>query len=223
MLTQPRLWRWSLWLLLVLLVCGLTPTVRAQDGHEPPASGALEAEHAGGADHEVVGAIPTVKQGLITAITSIVVFGIVLAILGTTVWPRIVKGLDERSAKIREEIASAEAARQQAKDALEEYEQNLAQARAEAQKMLDQARVEQQKLGVQLRQQTDKEIAELRTRAMRDIESAKKSAVSDLYAEAATLATTIAGRVLQREINPDDQRRLVDESLRELRESGAGA
>ncbi len=233
--------RASFVLLACLVTLGIASPARAQDAHgDAPTHAQPNATHAaqagdmhetgahGGDDghdagHETVGAIPTVKQGLITAITSIVVFLLVLSILGTTVWPKIVKALDDRAAKIREEIEAAEAARRQAKEALEEYERSLAEARAESQKMLEQAKAQQQKLAAELRAKTDQEIAELRSRAMRDIEAARKSAVTELYEESAQLASHIASKILQREISPEDQRRLVEEALAELRSAGNGA
>lgn len=168
------------------------------------------------AAEEEVGAIPTAQQGLVTGIATIILFLVVFAILSVFVWPRIAKGLDERANKIREEIAAAEAARAQAKEALEEYERSLASARAESQKMLEQTKAEQQKLAQELRAKADKEIVQLRERAMRDIEAAGKAAVAEIYHEAATLATHMAGKILGREITATDQQRLVDESLREL-------
>ncbi len=205
-------------LLIVVVGRGLASPAFGQDDHGEPASGEVESQ-GDGATHkpkEEVGAIPKLKQGLITGVTAIVVFGIVMAILGVTVWPKIVNGLDERAAKIEQEIASAEAAREQAKDALDEYEQNLSSARAESQKMLEQAKVEQAKLAVELRAKTDLEIGELRGKAMRDIEAARRSAVSEIYAEAASLATSVAGKILEREISTSDQQRLVSETLGEL-------
>lgn len=204
-------------LLIVVVGRGLASPAFGQDDHVEPASGEVDS-HADEADHEPeeIGAIPKLKQGLITGVTAIVVFLIVLAILGVTVWPKIVNGLDERAAKIEQEIASAEAAREQAKDALDEYEQNLSSARAESQKMLEQAKVEQGKLAVELRAKTDLEIGELRSKAMRDIEAARRSAVSEIYAEAASLATSVAGKILEREISASDQQRLVSETLGEL-------
>jgi F-type H+-transporting ATPase subunit b len=176
---------------------------------------ALAATSAMAAD-EVVGALPNVKQGIVTGITAMVVFLIVLLVLGVKVWPPIVKALDERAAKIREEIAAAEAARRQAKDALEMYEKSLAEARAEAAKMLELARSQQQQLAAELRAQADTELTTLRERARRDIETAKRAAVAEIYGLAANAATTIAARVLQREITPRDQQRLVEETLGEL-------
>lgn len=174
-----------------------------------PASLALAAE-------EETGAIPSLQQGLITGITGIVVFLIVLVILNKTVWPKIAQGLDEREAKIREEIEAAEAARQQAKEALDEYEANLADARAKANAMLEETKAQQQKLAAQLKAQAEQDAAKLREQAMRDIEAARKAAITDLYNQAGTLATGIASKILQRELSPEDQQRLVEESLGEL-------
>ena len=48
------------------------------------------------------------------------------------------------------------------------------------------------------------------------IKEAKETAITELHAETAMLATAIATRILQREINVDDQQSLIDDSLREL-------
>jgi F-type H+-transporting ATPase subunit b len=183
----------------------------------------LAAGVAAAQDHEAVGALPSVEQGVVTGITAIVVFLIVFAVLAAKVWPPISRALDERAGKIREEIAAAEAARKQAKDALDMYEKSLAEARAEAAKMLEQARAQQQALGAELRAQAETELSAMRDRARKDIEAAKRAAVAEMYEEGARAATTIAARILQREITARDQQRLIDESLGELQHLSAAS
>ena len=56
----------------------------------------------------------------------------------------------------------------------------------------------------------------MRQRAQADILAAKTAAVNDIYAQTAQLATQVAGRILRREINVQDQQALVEQSLREL-------
>lgn len=168
------------------------------------------------ADKEKVEAIPTIQQGLASGITAVIVFGIIAFILGTQVWPKIAKALDEREKKILDEIEAAEAARQQAKDALDQYETSLAEARAESQQMLEQTKADQQKLAAELRAKSETELRELKEKAQRDIEAARRAAVSEIYAEAATLATAVAERILRREVSTDDQQKLVDEAVSEL-------
>lgn len=165
---------------------------------------------------EEVGAIPTVKQGIATGITAVFVFCLVLAVLYAKVWPTITKGLDERADKIQGEIEAAAAARKQAAEALESYQQNLAEARAEAQKMLEDARSQQQKLAADLKAKADTELTDMRDKARHDIEMAKRAALSEIYANTADIATQLAGKILAREVSATDHQQLIDESLAEL-------
>ncbi|MBX3402350.1 MAG: F0F1 ATP synthase subunit B [Phycisphaeraceae bacterium] len=181
----------------------------------------LPASLALAAADESVGALPTVKQGLATGITGIIVFLLVLAILATKVWPTITTALDQRAEKIKEEIEAAELAQQQAREALQQYEKSLAQARAEAQKMLDDAKAQQQAIAADLKAKSDVELNAMRERAKRDIDSAKRAALAEIYAETSSLAASIAGKILQKEIRPQDQQRLVDESLAEFQAAHA--
>lgn len=217
-----------------LTVSALTWTAAAQDEHAQDTHAAdthaedlthaaddhAQDAHGAHAGHEEVGAIPTVKQGVVTGITAVIVFLLVLAVLGAKVWPAIAKGLDERAAKIRSEIEAAEQARRQAKDALASYEKSLSEARAEAQQMLDRAKADQQKLTAELKAKADAELSAMKEKAKHEIESAKRAAVAEIYAEAASLATSVAGKILAREVNAGDNQRLVQEAVAELAGSG---
>lgn len=165
---------------------------------------------------EAVGAIPSLKQGTVVGLASLLVFGIVFAVLSATVWPKITRGLAEREAKIREEIEAAERARQQAREALEQYQKSLAEARAEAQKMLEQTKAQQQQLAAELRAKADAELNSMKDRARRDIDAAKRAALAEVYTESVRRATEIATAVLKREVAASDHERLLNESLGEL-------
>ena len=175
---------------------------------------AQEVPHA--AEHEKAGVIPTAAQGVPAAVVALVVFAVVFGILALKVWPVISKGLADRENKIREEIESAEMARKQAKHALEQYQQSLAQARAEAQKMLETTKAQQTALAADLKAKADAELTQMRDRAMRDIDAAKRAAVAGIYGEAANLATAMAGKILRRQVNAGDQKALVEETLAQL-------
>lgn len=170
--------------------------------------------HAGG--HEAVDAIPTIKQGLATGITALVVFALAAAFLGVFVWPKISKGLDDRAQKIKDEIDAAEMARTQAKDALEQYQQSLAQARTQAQGEIDKARAQAQQIAAELRAKADVELNAMRENAKRDIENAKRTAVSEVYEQSTQLATIMASKILQRNVQVQDGDRIFQESLRQL-------
>ena len=150
------------------------------------------------------------------AITTLVVFLLAFGFLYVKVWPKIIKALDDRERKIRDDIEAAETAREQAKAALAAYEEELAGAREEAGKIIAKAKVDAKAVAEQLRTRNETDLAEMRDRATREIENAKRTALTELHGEAANLAAEIAGKILQRQITPQDQQRLIDESLREL-------
>lgn len=152
---------------------------------------------------------------LLQFVMAIVAFGIAFFVLSKTAWPKIVAGLEARENKIRSEVFAAEEARKQAASSLADYQKSLAEARAEAQRMIEQTRAEQSRLAADLKARAESELNEMREQARMSIESAKKAALAEVYAEAANLATAVAGKILKREFNPGDQGRLVEESLQQ--------
>lgn len=149
-------------------------------------------------------------------LTAIVVFGLAFFALSRKVWPKILLGLDERDKKILDEIKAAEDAREKANSALREYEESLATARQEANDMIAKARDDAKATGEELRRRNEVELSEMKHRATRDIESAKQNAIAELHAEATMLATTMASKILQREITAADDEALLNDALREL-------
>lgn len=177
---------------------------------------AVAADKSEGGAESHMGPVSLPFAGVAPAITALLVFGIVLYILSASVWPKIQGGLKDREDKIREEIASAEAARAAAKAALEEYEKSLSGARAEAQRMLEETKAQQSALAAELRAKSEAELTAMRQRAMSDIESARKAALAEIYQESVALAATMASKVLERQITIEDRERLINESLADL-------
>jgi F-type H+-transporting ATPase subunit b len=176
----------------------------------------LVAQDAAGAGGHELEQPEIIGLNLFPAATTLVVFLVAFGFLYIKVWPKIIQGLDDRQNKIREEIESAEEARAQAKDALAEYERELASAHKEAGAMIAKAKEDAKAAAAELKTRNEAELAEMKQRAIRDLETAKRAAITELHAETATLAAQIAGRILPRELSAQDQQRLVDESLAEL-------
>ena len=161
------------------------------------------------------GASPVDVQ-LLTLGTTIVVFVVFLILAAKFVWPHILKGLDQREQKLRDDLEAAEEARTQAKAALGEYEDELKKARAEAGEMIAKARQDAKAAAEELRANNTRELAEMKSAATSDINAAKKAAIGELHSEASNLAVAIASRILDREISTEDQDALLNESLAEM-------
>jgi F-type H+-transporting ATPase subunit b len=166
-------------------------------------------------------AVNPLSLELVPFVATLLAFGIVYFILATKVWPVILNLLQKREEKIRTDIEEAERSRKRAEKSLQEYESALADARNEAAKMLEQARSDQQKLAAELKARTEQEITQMKEAARRDIDAARKAAVSEIYSHMAATATDIAGKIIERELNPDDHQRLVEESLNQLQTAQA--
>ncbi len=146
-------------------------------------------------------------------ITTIVVLGIVFFVLKLKVWPQISKGIDDRNEKILGAIASAEAAHAVAAAKQKEFETKLSEALEQSAKMIREAKTEAIRLGDEIRAKAEAELGERAKRAREEIEGARRLAVSELEAHAASLAVSIAGRILKRELTATDHQRIVEESL----------
>jgi F-type H+-transporting ATPase subunit b len=189
---------------MVLLPAGMA---LAQEGAQAAAS----AEHEPG----------LVELNVASIVWVIVFFLIVVAVLYKAAWKNVLAGLKAREDRIRKDISDAEAARARAEQTLQEYKEKLNQAQAEVQALLAQATQQAERIAANVKEQAAKEAEDTKSRAVRDIEAARDQAVSEVHAHAADLATTVASKILRRNINPQDQQDLVNESLQQLQSVGA--
>lgn len=215
----PRFLQVSVLLLTsVLMLVAMPATVKAQE-HSVPAVAAKSVEAAahshddGSHTGEVLSPI---NKGLVTAITTLIVFLILLAILSKVAFGPIAAGLKAREDKIRSDIDNAEKAHASAAKKLKEYEDRLAKADSDAREILTKATSDAQKTTAALTAQAQKDIEELRAKSLRDIENDKKAAIAEIHEVTVTLSTSIAEKILKRSLNADDQRDLVRSSLEQL-------
>ena len=159
---------------------------------------------------------PTINEGLVTAVVTLVVFVILLIVLTKAAFGPISKGLAEREAKIRRDIQEAERARTAADAANRDYQAQLAKAGEEVRAILDKAQADAQALATRIKMQAQQEAEEAKERALKDIDASRRAAVAEIYEHAATLSTSIAEKILKRNLNADDQRDLVRQSLEQL-------
>lgn len=147
---------------------------------------------------------------------TLVTFLVVLVILSFTAWKPILAGLKSRETAIREGIEAAAKARADAARTAAELEAKIADAQRAAAQEVARAKADAQKLAEGIRQQAETESAALKDRTLRDIQAAKQQAIAEINAHAAELGTAIARKILQREVQPGDQERLVQDSLQQL-------
>jgi len=156
------------------------------------------------------------RAAQLQAVWTVIIFLVLLAVLYPTAWKSVLKGLKAREERIRNDIAEAEAARAKAEATLREYNTQLAGAESRVRDMLNSATKDGERIATEIRMRAQSEAEEAKKRATRDIETAKQQALAEIYQTAAELSTSIAEKILRRNINAEDQKDLVKRSLDEL-------
>ena len=147
---------------------------------------------------------------------TLLIFVVVLVVLGKFAWGPILATLQARESFIHDALAKAKADRDAAEARLREYEERLAQARAEASGIVDEGRRDAIVVKQRIEEDAKREAEKMIERAKREIQIATETATKELYQVAARLATDMAGKVIGREIGPQDHERLIAESLEGL-------
>ena len=159
---------------------------------------------------------PTSRETQLQALWVIIIFVALLAILYPTAWKNVLAGLKSREERIRRDIADAEAARAKAESTLRDYNQQLATAEGTIRDMLAKAQADGERIATNLRMQAQTESEEIKNRANREIEAAKDQAVAEVHQQMAVLATSVAEKIIRRNLNAEDQRDLVSRSLEQV-------
>jgi|SRR5579863_5532734 len=150
------------------------------------------------------------------SIWTIVIFLLLLVVLGKFAWGPILQGLQGREQFIREALEKAKQDRDAAEARLAEVEQRLAAVRGEATEIIEASRKDAANLAHTIQEEARKESERTMSRVRNEIELAKSAATRELFDLSSKLATHLAGRILERELKPEDYERLLADSIREI-------
>lgn len=157
--------------------------------------------------------IPSTVELVFGGLAFFVVFGL----LGKILLPRIQKTLEERTDQIEGGLQRAEEAQAEAKQVLEQYRAQLAEARQEAARLREQAREEGAQIIAEMREQAGAEARRLVDAAHAQIEADRQSALQALRAEVGTIAVELASRVVRESLTDEArQGRMIDRFLAEM-------
>jgi F-type H+-transporting ATPase subunit b len=151
-----------------------------------------------------------------TLIVQVINFLILLVVLYRFVYKPLLGTLESRSAAIKQQLAEAQAARESAQRQLAEFEAKLTASQAEAQAVRDRALREAAELRERLTAEARREASQLVESARAEIEQDVRRARADLRREVAGLAVNIAERLIQKNVQAEDQDRLVQDALARL-------
>ncbi len=153
---------------------------------------------------------------LAAAVWVLLIFGLLLLVLYKTAWKNVLSGLKAREERIRKDISDAEAARLRAEQSLAQYNAQLATGDQKVRDLIAQATADAEKIASNIRTRAQQDAEEAKEKATREIEVAKQQALREIYDQTANLATAVAEKIIRRNLNADDQRDLVTQSLDQM-------
>jgi F-type H+-transporting ATPase subunit b len=155
-------------------------------------------------------------------IWGILSFTVLFVLMWKLALPGVKQGMEGRAERIRESLESAERAKVEGESVLGEYQRQLADARNESARIIEEARQTADQLRRDLQQRAEAEIAEMRQRASEEIQASKDRAMAEVRGQVAELAIGAAGRVVERNLDNDTNRALVDNFIEQVA-AGNGA
>ncbi len=125
----------------------------------------------------------------------------------------IVKVLDQRQERIGESMAAAERMQAELKATQSRNEEVLLEARREAQDILATARLNGEQMMTRARDEANAQAETYLTRAQESLRQETEQARQQLRREVADLAVLAAGRIIRKELDPQAQSRLIEQTL----------
>ena len=153
------------------------------------------------------------------AIYTLVVFILMIVLLRIFAWKPIIAGLDAREQKIIGAIEDARKSADEAQQRLEEYEARLAVAAQEANEIVAEGRRDAEATKDRIVAEAAEAAKAEQARAINEIELAKNAALQAVAEQATDIAVALAGKIVGRQLNPEDHSKLVQESLDSLSEN----
>ncbi|MFR8169841.1 MAG: F0F1 ATP synthase subunit B [Marvinbryantia sp.] len=124
--------------------------------------------------------------------------------------------LKKRQERIKNDIDTAQADKEQAKLLKEDYDARIKNINKEADEILSQARQKALQNAEDIKAQANEEAARIIARAQAQIELDKKKAADDMKKEMISIASLMAGKVVAASIDTSVQESLMEETLKEI-------
>jgi F-type H+-transporting ATPase subunit b len=168
--------------------------------------------------------IPLLERHVDLMLWTIVIFVLLFLVLrfvklpgaSAPAWVMMLQGLHNRERSINQAIEDARKAREDAESLKAQHKSELEKAKDEVRAIIDEGRRNAQQVADDLMAKAKNEAQAERDRLRREMDTARSQALRDLTGWAAQLATMISTKALGRQMNADDNRRLVDEALGDM-------
>ena len=150
-----------------------------------------------------------------TLLAQIINFAILLGLMYLVAYRPIMRMFDERSRKIKESMEQTEFIKEQAAHAEEEAEKRIDADSKEGQEVVSRAARTGEEVRQQAQQEAKQDAESLIARARNEIQRERDEAIDELRKEFADLTIMAAEKVIDRSLDKEAHRQLIDKMLKE--------
>lgn len=129
------------------------------------------------------------------------------------------KMIDSRQKEIDSMYDEANAAKAQAQALQAEYQEKIAAAQQTGERIVKESVARGQSREEEIIRQANAQASAILDKAAADIAQEKKKAINEAKNEISSIAMAIAGKVVERELNTEDQEKMVDSFIEALGDS----
>jgi F-type H+-transporting ATPase subunit b len=162
-------------------------------------------------NEEVKGGLLSPHGGLM--FWTLAIFLVLWFVLSKFAFKPITAAVEAREKLLEDMILAAQADRAEAARILEEHQKQVEAARGDAQRIIAEGRAVGEKLRAEMIEETRAQQQEMLERARREIEAEKVRAVIELRHEAVDLAIAGASKVIEKNLDDESNRRIVESFL----------
>ena len=150
---------------------------------------------------------------------TLLIFVALWLVLRRYAFPAIFAAVEARERALEEAIASAKRDREEAAKLLEEHRRQIDAARADAQRLIAEGGKAGEKIRTEMIEAARLQQQEILDRARQEIGIERDRAIAELRREAVELAIKGASKVIERNLDDDTNRKIVEEFLGDLQKA----
>jgi F-type H+-transporting ATPase subunit b len=144
---------------------------------------------------------------------TVLTFVLLLVVLKKVAWGPILDALEARENEIKDALNAAEKAREEAERVSSDYEDAIRKAQAEAQQIISDAKTAGEKVKLDLEAIASVKADEIIEKAKAQIDAERVKVISEIKTVAVEISLSAAAKVIKRNLDSDDNRKLVNEAL----------
>ena len=149
-------------------------------------------------------------------IWTILTFLVLLALLAKFAWRPLLAALESRQEAIKKSLDDAERAKQELARQQQESAKIIGQARIEADSILIKTRADAERLREDLKAKAKEDADAMIRNAEQQIQLQTRQALQDIRQEVADISMMVASKLIERNLEKEDNDRLIAETLRQI-------